>query len=148
MALGPLRAHDVGRMRDEEQPSAQAPGPRRRGLLQLLLVVLVVVTLLVWQSQRIGKAQVHVRLGSRAAAVVRLELVWREAESGDVAFDSAWRLDAPREDLYQELRLRPGPYEVAVRIVGKDGREELSAVRATIEKDRPVEIDLDAPAAR
>lgn len=106
------------------------------------------VVLYAWQSGSTPSQPTHLRLGARASSTAQVELVWRRAGEDRVAHDVTYRFAKAPEDVYRTVRLASGDYDVSVRLVHHDGREELSTMRVRADADHPLTIDLDPRPSR
>lgn len=105
--------------------------------------------LVLYQRSRGTSVPLHVHLGSTGADLARIELLWQRSTDGAVMLDFTYSFagSPASSDLYREVRLSPGIYDVAIRVSEHRGAAWNTTQRVEVVQDRVIEMDLAAAAA-
>ena len=112
-----------------------------RARLALLLLPLVGALFLV-RPRPPSEVPVRVHLGARGAQVRQLELKFERGES--IVRDVTLRFpDGAPAEVERTVRLAPGDYRIAIRVLDALGHEARDARAQRIDRDDPVELDVE-----
>lgn len=121
---------------------------RRRRFGGLLFLGLVLFGLVLYQRSRGTNLPLHVYLGPANADLARIEFLWQRSTDGAVMLDFTYSFagSPASSDLYREVRLSPGIYDVAISVNEHRGAAWNTTQRVVVVQDRVIEINLAAAA--
>ena len=104
--------------------------------------------LVLYQRSRGLSVPLHLHLGPAGADMTRIELLWQRSTDGAVMLDFTYSFagSPASSDLYREVRLSPGIYDVAIRVSERRGAAWNTTRQVEVAQDRVIEIDLAAAA--
>lgn len=118
-----------------------------RSRLALLLLVPLAGLLLFVLPRAPAEVPLRLHLGARGAGLAQIDLKFARGEA--IARDLSLHFtDGAPPDVERPVRLRPGDYTVAIRLVDRSGRETRDSRPQHVEAGEPLSLDLAFLAAR